>query len=123
MARLLQDPRVRATIDVPNQSGGTALFYASLHHFAFPSLVQLLLQAGANPLVADGEGAKPLAIVQQRYPSRHTIIALLQQAIAEAEKTALLIKARRVVTLATSIKVIQSVTQNNGVSRVCHGDL
>lgn len=112
VARLLQDPRVRATIDVPNQSGGTALFYASLHRLAPPFLAQLLLQAGANPLVADSEGATPFAIVQQRYPSRHTTIALLQQAIAEAEKTALLIKARRVVTLATSTHAIPSYLQD-----------
>jgi ankyrin repeat protein len=49
--RMLQDPRVRASIDVQNRDGDTALHFAC--HFAsresVAPLVHLLLEAGANP--------------------------------------------------------------------------
>ena len=80
--RLLQDPRVRASVDMQISDGRTAL------HFAcnFPSrepvapLVHLLLEAGANPTVPNNEGQPPLALLQQHKPSHHTSIALLEQA-------------------------------------------
>ena len=117
VARLLQDPRVRATIDAQNDHGHTVLHYAcsESHDIWARSMARLLLQAGANPLVTDNEGLPLLAFLQKRYPSHQTTIALLHQAIAEADRTSLLIKARRLVTLATSTRATPSYLQGHVV--------
>ena len=102
VARLLQDSRVRATINVQNKYGDTALhdacFYDGENETSTTSMLHLLLQAGANPAVTNNDGETPLAVRRHRYPSRHAAIALLEQA-PDAEMTSLLVKARRLVTV------------------------
>jgi hypothetical protein len=63
-------------------------------------VVRLLLQADASPILTDEDGVTPLDLLQQVNPSHHTAIALLEQALANAEKTSLLVKARRLVATA-----------------------
>jgi hypothetical protein len=100
MARLLQDSRVRATINVQNNNGDTALHIAcdSDDGTSTTSIVHLLLQAGANPAVTNNDGETPLAVRRHHYTSRNAAIALLEQA-PDAETTSLLVKARRLVTV------------------------
>jgi hypothetical protein len=105
MARLLQDPCVRATIDTQDNHGNTAL------HFACRGgggdawtyiIVHLLLLAGANPLVIAIDGKTPMAVLRERYHPMYETVALLEQALADAEVSSLLVKARRLVVASTS---------------------
>lgn len=95
--RLLQDPRVRATVDMRNQMGDAAIHLACnfWHEQSATSLVHLLFAAGANPLLANRRGETPLVQVREHHPSHYNLIAFLEEAIAEAEKTSLLVKVRR----------------------------
>lgn len=52
----------------------------------------LLIQAGADPTITDSEGLTPLAFLGQRRPPYHTTIALLEEALADIEKTWLIVK-------------------------------
>jgi len=103
VARLLQDPRIQATVDMSTTEGHTALHCACAHGnnedetFA---IIYLLLQAGANPTLSNHNGLTPLAYIKQRYSSYRTMIAFLEQTLTDAEKTSLLVKARRLVVAA-----------------------
>ena len=112
VARLLQDPRVRATLEWRTPTGNTALHTACIHsnEVSTTALVRPLLQAGADYTSritdTDGydDGLTPLAFLRKKYPTHHTTIALLEQApiaAIDAEKVSLLVKARRLV-VATS---------------------
>jgi len=96
--RLLQDPRVRATIDMQDHSYAcTALHFACHHHNETNTraTVTLLLEAGANPILANNNGEMPLDRLRSNHPTYHSTIALLKQALGNAETTSLLVKARR----------------------------
>jgi len=114
VARLLQDPRVRATVNMQSNTGRTALHYACM--FGKPDVaalnVHILLQAVANPIFTDNEGWTPVALLRQRHPTYHAAIALLEQALTEAEKTWLLVKARRLAVAANSNTVAPSCLQS-----------
>jgi hypothetical protein len=101
VARLLQDPRVRATVNMQDGNGRTVLHYAcrnfGVEDTAAPK-VHLLLQAGANPIIPDKSGLTPLAYLRQFHPNRRAVIALLEHypvAKKDAEKASLVVKARR----------------------------
>jgi hypothetical protein len=118
VARLLEDPRVRVTVNMQSGNGLTVLHracdsYKPEERAAL--MVHLLLQAGANPTTADNGGETPLDMVRQSYPGRHATIALLEQTLAEAEKTSLLVKARRLAVAATSNVVTPSCLQGRVV--------
>ena len=103
VACLLQYPSVRATVNVQDHKGDTALHYACrcvrIQHAA--PIARLLLQANADPNVTNNEGLAPLAFLRAHYPNRHDIIALLERA-PDSEKASLLVKARLVVAAAIS---------------------
>ena len=103
VARLLQDPRVRATINIQDGDGRTALHHAcdsnNISEEERAALVILLLQCGADYTRTDAEGKSPLALLRQRYNPRHAVIAVLEQA-PDAENASLLVKARRLVVAA-----------------------
>ncbi len=109
VAHLLQDPRVRATVDVQNCDGDTSLHLACFRGDDDETLatyiVHLLLQAGANPTLVANDGMTPLVVLQEHHPAYTTTIALLEHALAAAEVTSLLDKARRLV-VATNSSVI-----------------
>ena len=110
MALLPQDPRVRAIVNT-QRDGITALHLASVRprERLAVSFVLLFLRAGANPALADTKkAATPFDWLRRTFPSLHTTISLLEESMAYAEKTSLLIKARRLVTLATSTRVTPS---------------
>jgi len=111
--RLLQDPRVRATIDMQDRHGDTALHFASRYRYETKAhaMVRPLLEAGATPILTNRHGKMPLACLRQWRPSHHTTITLLEQALANAETTALLVKARRVVVAARGNIVSPSCLQ------------
>lgn len=104
MAHLLKDPHVRATINVQRCDGNTALHFACFREDegSTTSIVQLLLQAGANPLLINKQGVTPLAVLQEHHPAYTTTIALLEQTHAAAEVTFLLVKARRLIVASAS---------------------
>jgi hypothetical protein len=111
VVRLLQDPRVRATINRRGLWGQTALHCACqvLTDYNRDCIVHLLLRAGANPFLTEKNGKTPVACLRM-LPSNHATIslaALLAQA-PNAEKASLLVKARRLVIAATSSVVMPS---------------
>ena len=55
VARLLQEPRIRAAVNMQYRYGYTALHYACLGDQA-TSIVHLLLQSSADPNITDDEG-------------------------------------------------------------------
>ena len=83
VARLLQDPRVRATVNVQNRQGSTALHGAYDRRItdAAPK-AHLLLQASADTSIANDDGETPLDQVQgprrRPHPDR-TLTALLER--------------------------------------------
>jgi hypothetical protein len=105
VARLLQDPRVRATVNLQNSYGDTALHFACLNAASAISLLSLLLQAGSDPALTREDGDTPLTYLRIRHPTHHAVIALLGQypeAQKDAEKASLLVKARRLAVLSRS---------------------
>jgi len=116
IARLLQDPRVRAGIDVPNNNGSTALHIAcqwgsdpaAERHFF---IIQCLLRANANPTLNNDRGDTPMASYRGRRSAHPATIALLEAALENAEKSALVVKARRLVVAAASGTVAPSCLQ------------
>jgi ankyrin repeat protein len=114
MARLLQDPRVRANVNSQAHSGLTALHCACLsnsHETSVTSIILLLLQAGCNPNLANNAGEMPLHILRTRHPSYRDAIALLEQfpdTEKDAEKASLLVKARRLTIAPASNTVVPS---------------
>ena len=107
VARLLQDPGVRASVNVQDIGGETALHHAC--RFAYEpvatSILNLLLQAGSDPNLTNYDGQTSLALLRYRHPSHLAAIALLEQypvAKKDAEKASLLVKARRLIVAANS---------------------
>ena len=89
IACLLQLPAARATVDIVDQDGRTALPRASVYGHA--SSVQLLLDAGADPTIPAGD-CSPLNCAIRRG---HTAVAaLLRHAINEPDRARTLHKAR-----------------------------
>jgi len=117
VARLLQDPRVRATVNLQITRGKTALHSASCNEDETwaTSIVHLLLQAGTDPKVTDNEGRTPLAYLRHFQPSRHAAITLLDQA-PDAEKASLLVKSRRLA-VATISNIVAPSCLQSGVAR------
>ena len=120
VARLLQEPRVRATVNVQDRDSETALHWACKTFGTFGAReavapkVHLLLQAGADPLVTNNYGETLLDWVRVHYPTYHAVIALLEQypdAQKDAEKATLLVKARRHVVATNSNIVAPSCLQ------------
>jgi ankyrin repeat protein len=115
VVRLLQDPRVRATVNMQNLDGSTALHLACWNnrvaHEETASKVQSLLEADANPTIAGNDGMTPMDYLRQHRPDHHAAIALLEQTLADAEKAALLVKARRLALAATNSTVVPSCLQ------------
>ena len=116
VARLLQDSRVRATINMQDGRGQTALHWASVcnEEKGAASKAHLLFQAGADPTITADNGQTPLDTVRELHPSDHATIALLEQypaAQKDAEKASLLVKARRLAVAATSNTVAPSCLQ------------
>jgi len=103
LARLLQYPSVRASIDMPNAHGMTAHQLACDYRNepAATPTIHLLLQAGANPHLTDRDGETPLESLRHFKPTFHTAIAYLEQ-VPDAEKTSLLVKARRLAVFAVT---------------------
>jgi len=66
------------------------------------SIVHVLLQAGACPVVIDNEGISLLAGLQRYRPTYTTTIALVEQMLAAAEITSLLVKTRRLIVAPSS---------------------
>jgi hypothetical protein len=114
VVRLLQDPRVRATVNMQNLDGSTALHLACWNnrvaHEETASKVQSLLEADANPTIAGNDGMTPMDYLRQHRPDHHAAIAL-EQTLADAEKAALLVKARRLALAATNNTVVPSCLQ------------
>lgn len=114
VARLLQDPRVRATVNLQDKYGDTAL-----HRACTPeeedkgetsAMVHHLLQAGANPFLTNRRGLMPLVLLQQQWPENDAAMALLEQT-PEAQKTSLLVQARRIFAVSTSNAMVPSYLQ------------
>ena len=109
VVRLLQDPRVRAAVNMQDLDGNTALHWACWNdrvtNEETASIVQSLLEADANPTIADNDGIMPMDYFRQHRPDHHAAIALLEQTLADAEKAALLVKARRLALAATNTVV------------------
>lgn len=98
--RMLRDSRVRATVDMQVKDGHTALNFACCRDddaALATSLVHLLLLVGTNPTLFHKDGWTPLVVLRRCHPTYTTTVALLAQAIADAEVTSLLVKARRLV--------------------------
>lgn len=103
IARLLEDPRIRAILNVRNVPGDTALYWACTHKSDEQQHAQvlLLLQAGADASIKGKKKETPLKMLLRLHPSHRITIALLEEAL-DAEKTALLIKARCLVKVAST---------------------
>lgn len=115
--RLLQDPRVRATSDMQDQNGNTALHYACLSTTeSCAGEIPNLLPAGANSALTNNQGKTPLASIRLVRPRRWAAIRYLEQA-PDAEKTWVLVKARRLVITAAS-----STTPSYLQGRVTRGE-
>lgn len=105
VARLLQDPRVRATIDVQGGTDGDTALHGACHRgdeALATANVRLLLQSGANPLLINKRRKTPLSLVHDLHPTYTTTTALLEQALVAAELTSLLVKARRLIVAANA---------------------
>ena len=103
VTRLMQDPRVRATVNQRAVGGGTALCLCAcddMDEVSRSAIVTHLLQAGAYSALPNAAGVTPLACVRYHYPTHNSTIALLEQA-PDAEKAWLIVKARRLVINAT----------------------
>jgi hypothetical protein len=102
--RLLQDPRVRAFVDIQDHNSDTALHLACDNiEEDSASKVHLLLQAGANPNITNKYGSTPLDYLLQKYRSHQAPIILLEQSLADSKKAWLLVKACRLVVSSSSI--------------------
>jgi hypothetical protein len=108
VARLLQDPRVRATVNAQDYARGTTALHMACSSSPEKNAiitVRLLLQAGANPFVVNKQSQTPLDVLRYEYPSHRTTITLLEQypdVRNEAEKASFLAKVRRLAVAAAS---------------------
>jgi len=80
VARLLEDPRVRGTIDVQDRDGNTALHHAcdADDIKTITPKTHLLLKAGANPTITNESGETILDLIQQYRRTNHVAVALEQ---------------------------------------------
>ena len=106
VARLLQDPRIRAIVNEQDMQGDTALHIASLalDRPKAPAIIQLLLQAGADMNIKNANRETPLDWMQRCFPTHPTTLALPEQML-DAERASFLVKARRLVIAATRAAV------------------
>lgn len=100
VARLLEDPRVRATADMRERNNHSALSLAGYHRVeanATP-IVRLLLEANANPILPDWNMKEtPVAFLRRLHPNHHSTIAALEAAMGRTEATLLLVNTCRLV--------------------------
>jgi len=122
--RLLQDPRVVATID--QETTGMLRGWSAMHMVCFPNIIDpvppgvracvlhLLLQAGAHTTIVNVSREDSLQMLLRHYPAEREGAALLRQAKAEAEATFLLVKIRSLASIhacaASAITVAGSAT-------------
>jgi hypothetical protein len=92
VAFLLRLPAVKASIDHINQHQRTALSRAS--YWGYQSIVQRLLDAGADPTIPAGPNSPLTRAVSQ---GNYAIAALLRHAIAEPDRARALHKARALI--------------------------
>ena len=111
VSRLLQDSRVRASLDVQNNSGATALHLCCGFMYNGTSTTYRFLQAGANPSIKDKRGLTPLAYLEREHPERSWSIAHLKLA-PDADKASFLIKARLIFVAAASTATPPFCLQN-----------
>ena len=95
VAYLLRLPAVRATVDTTDRQGCTALSHASR-----PNVVQLLLDAGADPTIPSVYGSPLNEAIRLR---RTATARLFRRAIAEPDRTRNLHKARALLNAAIVI--------------------
>lgn len=103
VARLLQDMRVRATVNFQDMGGAIALRMCAcgdMDETSRLATIQFILNAGANSNLTNAAGMTPLECVQHHYPTHTNTIALLEQ-ISDAEKAWLIVTARRLIVNAT----------------------
>ena len=55
--------------------------------YAVTWTVRLLLQAGADPTITNKYRQAPLVYLRENFPTHLTTIALVEQALADIEKT------------------------------------
>lgn len=97
VARLLQDPRVRATADMQDNYNRSALFLSCYHQVEenATAIVRLLLDANANPTLPDRlKQETPLEFLRRLHPNYHSTIAALTD---RTEVTNLLVNTRRLI--------------------------
>ncbi len=109
VAFLLQQPTVKATIDAVTTDHETALSIASCEGRL--SIVQLLLDAGADPTLPAGPNS-PLNRATAR--GHHDVAALLRTAIAEPQRARSLLKARALLDAALAVPKARSDSADEG---------
>ncbi len=106
---LLQQPAVKATIDAVSTSNYTALSRASYNGHL--SIVQLLLNAGADPTIPAGQHSPLNRAITQRH---HDVAALLRTAIAEPQRPRSLLKARALLDAALAVPNARNDSADGG---------
>jgi ankyrin repeat protein len=86
-------------LDAVDQDGDTALHAAA--YYNHPEIIQLLLQAGADPIIGDNNGRTPLDLA--RAEGHAQCIALLEVAVAEPQRARSLLKARTLLDAAYAV--------------------
>jgi len=109
--RLLQDPRVQASINVqiPGDFGSdTALHLAckAVNKPEMPAIIQILLEAGADLQFANEDGDTPLSVLQRSHPTHPTTLTLVEQSL-DAKEASFLVKARCLVMAASPPSSLQ----------------
>jgi len=115
VARLLEDPRVRAKINKPFKAGAslTALHCACVGSCDGDKLriIRLLLGAGADSTVATPSGETPLDLVRQRSDANLAVTLQIQESLARCSNSAVIVKARRLVVCGRGIVPMPSYLQ------------
>lgn len=119
VARLLKDPRVRASIDTVARGddfrGFTALHLACCNNNVTPTAKRAILRhvllAGADPTLPNEDGLNSLQILQEYPPVQPLELALVEEAM-DGQRAASLIKARQVVVGAGRSEAWRCVKQN-----------